>query len=311
MICFRRKNEIIGLSLKFVLSMALTMTVFLTFLFLDSSTASADSAKARKIDWSDTSGPTWKSTVLSAQRLDVRKKASVLKITSVLKDDLNSVDSVSICLFELDDRGDLVKGRKLFCTLGTRTKSLAYEGGILETFQFLVKIPKGLASGGYKAMLGDFRDTAGNRRTDISTSKGQEPSLQIIGSRVSAKAKNTETNSQKVNDKFPYVFSELSLSQSEFKPGGTMKLEFKVSTTDINPQPIYCGIDGFINFFEATLIEGVPGNGKFSCVSEIPNKPYEKIYKNGKYPLELYVVYFDGVEKKELRETVGYVNFPW
>ena len=110
-------------------------------------------------------------------------------------------------------------------------------------------------------------------------------------------------------DKISYAITSPDLTQSTLSPNGKLDFSFSVSTVDPNPQPVYCYIDGVINPFEAKLVSGTTGNGNYSCQAAIPSKPMELIYKNGRYPVSVLIVYFDGFGKKEVRKTFGYVNF--
>jgi hypothetical protein len=106
-----------------------------------------------------------------------------------------------------------------------------------------------------------------------------------------------------------YTISAPNLIDSTFKPSGNLDFAFSLSTNNPTSEPVYCYIDAFINPFEATRVSGTSKNGNYSCRSAIPEKPME-LFPDGRYPLNVLVVYFDEFGKQELRQTFGYISFP-
>jgi hypothetical protein len=132
------------------------------------------------IDYADTTGPEMLKIRVDKNELNVRKKAVTVKITMTVVDDLNSIDGVNIYFSRLDANGKIT-GSKLFSSKKYIKKSSnKIEGRVEEVFEMTTTFPKGLAVGKYQLLTGDFRDLAGNRRTDSSTDNSAYESLPVI-----------------------------------------------------------------------------------------------------------------------------------
>jgi hypothetical protein len=95
-------------------------------------------------------------------------------------DDLNSVDGVNIYFSRLDTSGKLTGGKLFSSKKYIKKSSNKIEGRVEEVFEMTTTFPKGLAVGKYQLLSGDFRDLAGNRRTDSSTDNSAYESLPVI-----------------------------------------------------------------------------------------------------------------------------------
>jgi hypothetical protein len=132
------------------------------------------------IDYADTTGPEMLKIRVDKNELNVRKKAVTVKITMTVVDDLNSIDGVNIYFSRLDANGKIT-GSKLFSSKKyVKKSSNKIEGRVEEVFEMTTTFPKGLAGGKYQLLTGDFRDLAGNRRTDSSTDNSAYESLPVI-----------------------------------------------------------------------------------------------------------------------------------
>jgi hypothetical protein len=158
--------------------------IFLAVLLLVFSMPSAHSATKsvapQSIDYTDVTGPEMLKIRVDNSELSLKKKAAVVKISITVSDDLNSVDSPNVFFSRLDSSGKITKG-KLFSSKNLkRISSTKIEGFVVEVFVMTSAFPKGLAKGNYQLQTGDFRDLAGNRRTDLSVVNTKYELLPVI-----------------------------------------------------------------------------------------------------------------------------------
>jgi hypothetical protein len=95
-------------------------------------------------------------------------------------DDLNSVEGVNIYFSRLDASGKITGGKLFSSKKYIKKSSTKLDGRVVEIFEMTTTFPKGLAVGSYQLLTGDFRDLAGNRRTDSSTDNSAYESLPVI-----------------------------------------------------------------------------------------------------------------------------------
>jgi hypothetical protein len=130
--------------------------------------AASKSVGSQSIDYSDTTGPEMLKIRIDKDELNLKKKASIVKITITVSDDLNSVDSPSVYFSRLDSAGKVTKGKLFGSKNLLRVSSTKIDGHVIEVFEMSSTFPRGLVKGNYQLLTGDFRDLAGNRRTDLS-----------------------------------------------------------------------------------------------------------------------------------------------
>lgn len=130
--------------------------------------AAPKSVGSQSIDYSDITGPEMLKIRIDKDELNLKKKPSVVKITITVSDDLNSVDSPNVYFSRLDSGGKITKGKLFGSKNLLRVSSNKIDGHVIEVFEMSSTFPKGLAKGNYQLLTGDFRDLAGNRRTDLS-----------------------------------------------------------------------------------------------------------------------------------------------
>ena len=130
--------------------------------------AAPKSVGAQSIDYSDITGPEMLKIRIDKDELNLKKKPSVVKITITVSDDLNSVDSPNVYFSRLDSGGKITKGKLFGSKNLLRVSSNKIDGHVIEVFEMSSTFPKELSKGNYQLLTGDFRDLAGNRRTDLS-----------------------------------------------------------------------------------------------------------------------------------------------
>ena len=151
-------------------------------IFLSNPTASAaiKPVKAQPTDYSDITGPEMLKIKVDNSELNLKKKAVSVKVSITVSDDLNSIDSPNVYFSRLDSGGKITKG-KLFSSKNlVRISSAKIEGRVIEVYEMTSTFPKGLAKGNYQLLTGDFRDLAGNRRTDLSIVNTKYELLPVI-----------------------------------------------------------------------------------------------------------------------------------
>jgi hypothetical protein len=160
----------------------ITFTLVICLVIPASNFAIAASKPIRNlpIDYADTTGPEMLKIRVDKNELNVRKKAATLKITMTVADDLNSVEGVNIYFSRLDANGKITGGKLFSSKKYVKKSSNKLEGRVEEVFEMTTTFPKGLATGKYQLLTGDFRDLAGNRRTDSSTDNASYELLPII-----------------------------------------------------------------------------------------------------------------------------------
>lgn len=158
--------------------------IFLPLLFIALSIPSVHSANKsvapQIIDYADVTGPEMLKIRIDNSELNLKKKAAVVKISITVSDDLNSVDSPNVYFSRLDSSGKITKGKQFSSKNLTRISSTKIEGRVIEVFEMTSAFPKGLAKGNYQLLTGDFRDLAGNRRTDLSAVNTKYELLPVI-----------------------------------------------------------------------------------------------------------------------------------
>jgi hypothetical protein len=132
------------------------------------------------INYADITGPGMLKIRVDKNELNVRKKAATLKITMTVADDLNSVEGVNIYFSRLDASGKITGGKLFSSKKYIKKSSTKLDGRIVEVFEMTTTFSKGLAVGNYQLLTGDFRDLAGNRRTDSSTDNYAYELLPVI-----------------------------------------------------------------------------------------------------------------------------------
>ena len=150
---------------------AITFTLAICFVIPVNNFANAASKPVRNfpIDYADTTGPEMLKIRVDKNELNVKKKALTVKIIMTVTDDLNSVEGVNIYFSRLDASGKITGGKLFSSKKYVKKSSIKLEGKVVEVFEMTTTFPKGLAVGNYQLLTGDFRDLAGNRRTDSST----------------------------------------------------------------------------------------------------------------------------------------------
>jgi hypothetical protein len=155
----------------------LILSIFLT---TPIASAAIKPVKAQPIDYADITGPEMLKIKVDNSELNLKKKAALVKVSITISDDLNSVDSPNVYYSRLDSGGKITKG-KLFSSKNLiRISSTKIEGRVIEVFEITLTFPKGLAKGNYQLLTGDFRDLAGNRRTDLSIINTKYELLPVI-----------------------------------------------------------------------------------------------------------------------------------
>ena len=144
--------------------------------------AAKKAVKPAAIEYSDVTGPKMDSIRVNVTTLNLRKKAAVIKIIITVSDDLNSVADASVFFVRLDEDGKIA-GPKLMVSQpkpSKRISSKLVDGRRVEIFEMTSTFPKGLATGLYQLVTGDFRDLASNRRQDLSTVNSPADFLPVI-----------------------------------------------------------------------------------------------------------------------------------
>jgi hypothetical protein len=155
----------------------LILSIFLT---TPIASAAIKPVKAQPIDYADITGPEMLKIKVDNSELNLKKKAALVKVSITISDDLNSVDSPNVYYSRLDSGGKITKG-KLFSSKNLiRISSTKIEGRVIEVFEMTSTFPKGLTKGNYQLLTGDFRDLAGNRRTDLSIINTKYELLPVI-----------------------------------------------------------------------------------------------------------------------------------
>jgi hypothetical protein len=160
----------------------ITFTLAICLVIPVNSFANAASKPVRNlpIDYADTTGPEMLKIRVDKNELNLRKKAVAVKITMTIVDNLNSIDGVNIYFSRLD-ANEKITGGKLFSSKKyIKKSSTKLDGRVVEIFEMTTTFPKGLAVGKYQLLTGDFRDLAGNRRTDSSTDNSAYELLPVI-----------------------------------------------------------------------------------------------------------------------------------
>jgi hypothetical protein len=157
-----------------------TLAICLVIPVTNFANAASKPVRNLPIDYADTTGPEMLKIRVDKNELNVRKKAITVKITMTVADDLNSVDGVNIYFSRLNASGKITGGKLFSSKKYIKKSSIKLEGKVVEVFEMTTTFPKGLAVGNYQLLTGDFRDLAGNRRTDSSTDNSAYELLPII-----------------------------------------------------------------------------------------------------------------------------------
>jgi hypothetical protein len=156
------------------------LVILTTLLVTPTASGAIKPVKAQPIDYADITGPEMLKVRVDNSDLYLNKKPVVVKVSITISDDLNSVDSPNVYFSRLDSGGKITKG-KLFSSKNlVRISSTKIEGRVIEVFEMTSTFPKGLAKGNYQLLTGDFRDLAGNRRTDLSIVNTKYELLPVI-----------------------------------------------------------------------------------------------------------------------------------
>lgn len=142
--------------------------------------ATPKSVGSQSIDYSDITGPEMLKIRIDKTELNLKKKASDVKIVITVSDDLNSVDTPNVFFSKLNSDGKITKGKLFVSKNLVRMSSTKIDGHIIEVFEMTSTFPKGLAKGSYQLLTGDFRDLAGNRRTDLSIVNSKYEFLPVV-----------------------------------------------------------------------------------------------------------------------------------
>ena len=112
-------------------------------------------------NYGDTKQPEFVSGVQTPQEIDLSQNNGQIKLTVVLRDDLNSIQPFFFGLRRVD-LGNSFVGNTIFRTSVSKLISQVSDNrGITETFELLLDLPKGLAPGTYW-LEGGIRDYANN-----------------------------------------------------------------------------------------------------------------------------------------------------
>ena len=112
-------------------------------------------------NYGDTKQPEFVSGVQTPQEIDLSQNSGQIKLTVVLRDDLNSIQPFFFGLRRVD-LGNSFVGNVIFRTSVSKLISQVSDNrGITETFELLLDLPKGLAPGTYW-LEGGIRDSANN-----------------------------------------------------------------------------------------------------------------------------------------------------
>jgi hypothetical protein len=112
-------------------------------------------------NYGDTKQPEFVSGVQTPQEIDLSQNTGQIKLTVVLRDDLNSIQPFFFGLRRVD-LGNSFVGNTIFRTSVSKLISQVSDNrGITETFELLLDLPKGLAPGTYW-LEGGIRDYANN-----------------------------------------------------------------------------------------------------------------------------------------------------
>jgi hypothetical protein len=116
---------------------------------------------ALPINYGDTKQPEFVSGVQTPQEIDLSQNSGQIKLTVVLRDDLNSIQPFFFGLRRVD-LGNSFVGNVIFRTSVSKLISQVSDNrGITETFELFLDLPKGLAPGTYW-LEGGIRDYANN-----------------------------------------------------------------------------------------------------------------------------------------------------
>jgi len=112
-------------------------------------------------NYGDTKQPEFVSGVQTPQEIDLSQNSGQIKLTVVLRDDLNSIQPFFFGLRRVD-LGNSFVGNAIFVTSVSKLISQVSDNrGITETFELFLDLPKGLAPGTYW-LEGGIRDYANN-----------------------------------------------------------------------------------------------------------------------------------------------------
>ena len=112
-------------------------------------------------NYGDTKQPEFVSGVQTPQEIDLSQNSGQIRLTVVLRDDLNSIQPFFFGLRRVD-LGNSFVGNVVFRTSVSKLISQVSDSrGITETFELLLDLPKGLAPGTYW-LEGGIRDYANN-----------------------------------------------------------------------------------------------------------------------------------------------------
>jgi hypothetical protein len=112
-------------------------------------------------NYGDTKQPEFVSGVQTPQEIDLSQNSGQIRLTVVLRDDLNSIQPFFFGLRRVD-LGNSFAGNVVFTTSVSKLISQVSDSkGVTETFELLLDLPKGLAPGTYW-LEGGIRDYANN-----------------------------------------------------------------------------------------------------------------------------------------------------
>ena len=112
-------------------------------------------------NYGDTKQPEFVSGVQTPQEIDLSQNSGQIRLTVILRDDLNSIQPFFFGLRRVD-LGNSFVGNVVFRTSVSKLISQVSDSrGITETFELLLDLPKGLAPGTYW-LEGGIRDYANN-----------------------------------------------------------------------------------------------------------------------------------------------------
>lgn len=112
-------------------------------------------------NYGDTKKPEFVSGVQTPLEIDLSQNSGQIKLTVVMRDDLNSIQPFYFGLRRVD-LGNSFVGNVIFRTSVSKLISQVSDNrGITETFELLLDLPKGLAPGNYW-LEGGIRDYANN-----------------------------------------------------------------------------------------------------------------------------------------------------
>ena len=115
-------------------------------------------------NFGDTKPPEFVSGVQNPQEINLSQNSGQIRLVVVLRDDLNSIQPFFFGLRRVDLQTTFV-GNVIFRTSVSKLISqVSDNGGITETFELLLDLPKGLAPGTYW-LEGGIRDYANNWST--------------------------------------------------------------------------------------------------------------------------------------------------